>query len=58
MGRGGRRPGAGRKALEGERRTITLRLPLDAYAILEALAEEGGENKTQVCARLLREKKK
>lgn len=54
--RGGKRNGAGRKAKEGERVSITFRLPKDAAEILERRAEETGQRRTTILTELIREK--
>lgn len=55
--RGGYRPGAGRKALEGERKSLTLRLPLDCIAILNERSKQEGVSRAEIVVRLLRERK-
>lgn len=56
MSRGGKRQGAGRKAKEGERVSITFRFPKDAAEILERRAEERGQSRTAILTELIREK--
>ena len=58
MSRGGYRQGSGRKAREGERRTLTLRLPLDCLAILDRKAGQAGQTRTDIVIRLLRDSEK
>ena len=55
--RGGFRPGAGRKPLEGERKSLTLRLPLDCIEILNERSKQEGVSRTEIVARLLRDRK-
>ena len=54
--RGGKRNGAGRKAKEGARVSITFRLPLDALELLNREAERTGESRTKILAELIRDK--
>lgn len=58
MSRGGYRKGSGRKATEGERQTLTFRLPLDCIAILNHLAEQREQSRTDIVIRLLRDLEK
>lgn len=56
--RGGKRPGAGRPRTEGERKSLSFRLPLDCIEILDKKAEECQRSRTDFLIKLLRETKK
>lgn len=43
--------------MEGERRTLTLRLPLDCITILNERSKQEGGSRTEIVARLLRDRK-
>lgn len=58
MSRGGYRQGSGRKAREGVRRTLTLRLPLDCIEILNERSRQEGVPRTDIVIRLLRDSEK
>ncbi len=48
MGRGGARPGAGRRALAGKTETVAFRLPIDTVQAYRRLRERGIDIRSRI----------